>query len=122
MHPRIAELLDYVERQRKTLDAAIDTVPRAYRNMRPSEEAWSVNDIVEHLAGVEQRITGLIAKQIAEAKANGLAKESNSSSILATIDTKRVLDRTRRIASTTLPTGTVDFDAALRQLDGARRG
>jgi hypothetical protein len=120
MHPRIAEVLDYVERQRKTLDAAIATIPSARRNERPAEERWSVAEIVEHLAEVEKRITGLIAKQIADAKAKGLAKETDSSSILATIDTKRVLDRTRRITSTTIPTGTVTFADALRQLDAAR--
>jgi hypothetical protein len=120
MHPRIAELLEYLERQRRTLDAAIAAVPPSARDTRPAEERWSVAEIVEHLAEVERRIGGMIGKRIAEAKTNGLARESNSSSILATINSARVLDRTRQIVSTTIPTGTIGTEEALRQLDAVR--
>jgi hypothetical protein len=120
MHPRIAELLDYLERQRLTLNAAIAAVPASARDRRPAEGRWSVAEIVEHLADVERRIAGMIGKQITDAKAKGLARESNSASILATIDSARVLDRTRPIVSTTIPTGTIGTEEALRQLDAVR--
>jgi hypothetical protein len=120
MHPRIAELLEYLERQRRTLDAAIAAVPASARDTRPADERWSVAEIVEHLAEVERRIGGMIGKQIADAKAQGLAAESNSLSILATINSARILDRTRRIVSTTIPTGTIGTEEALRQLDAVR--
>jgi hypothetical protein len=120
VHPRIAELFAHLDRERRTLDDAIGAVPAAVRATKPAPDRWSVTEIVEHLAVVEARIAAMIAKQIADAKTAGLGRETATASVMATFDANRVLDRSTRIASTHLPTGTVPLNEGLAQLDVAR--
>lgn len=97
MHPRIAELFALVDRGQATLEAAVDSVPAASRSIPQSADRWSVAQVIQHLNIVEGRITGLIAKLIAEGRASGLKPETDSSSIVATIDADRFVDRSSKL-------------------------
>src|SRR3954470_8190130 len=108
MHPRIAELFDHLDRTRAELGVAVDEVPSDLRSVKPTPEAWSVAQVVEHLAIVERRLAPMLSTQIMTAKAAGLAPDPESSSILAAFDIAPVLDRSRKIASASAPpTGAV---------------
>ena len=92
------------------------------RATNPAPDRWSVAQVVEHLAIVEQRISRLIAIRIVDAKAKGLAAETQTSSVLATFDSGRVTDRTTRFVNpNAIPTGSLDVDLGLAALDAARR-
>ena len=66
MHPRLAAVIDYSDRARTELIATVDAVPEPLREARPSEAAWSVAEILEHLMRVEKGVARLVAMKAAE--------------------------------------------------------
>lgn len=95
MHPRIAELLDYIDRQADVLRREFEAVPRERRGERPSPSRWSPAEVVHHVIIVERRITQRLEALIVEAR--GHEPESNSSSILTILQPDRALNREFRI-------------------------
>ena len=94
MHPRISELLDYVDAQTAVLRAAWDSLPEARRAVRPSPDRWSPAEIIHHLTIVERRLVQRLAQLIEQAKA--LPPEREAGPILPSIDTSRVAVRGQR--------------------------
>jgi hypothetical protein len=107
MHPRVRELLDYLDSQRAVLREAFESVPPDLRDRTPAPGRWSAAGVVEHLATLEQRIAAMFAAKIAAARADGLAQETSTDPILPTIDMAPVLDRTTRVETpaTGVPSG-----------------
>jgi len=93
MHPRLTELLDYVNAQTDDLRKAYDAVPPERRAVRPDPERWSPAEIVHHLVIVDRRINQRLRALIEEARA--LPPESDASPILGTVPA-RVTRRDRR--------------------------
>lgn len=121
MNPRIDELIDYLDRERADLDRAIATVPADRQADRPSAEAWSVAEVVNHLALTDGRVTALLTKITGEAKGHGAPPDAETSSILPKIKVSHVLDRTTKIRN---PRGDPAPDCNVRDglvaLDAAR--
>ena len=122
MHPRIEELLSYLDVRRKALREAVDAVPDARRNERPAPDRWSVADVLEHLALVEARFKTMLADRLAEAKASGLAAERETSPITGSYDVTPLLDRSdkHQAPDVVAPTG-IDWQTAWTRLEDARR-
>lgn len=123
LHPRIQEVLDYLDVHRRQLLDAIASVPAKVRDTRPGEGRWSVAEVVEHLALIEQRIAGLLSMKVAEARANGVGADTETSSVVATFDSsENVIDRSRKIDSpaSVQPTGSLNAEAGMRALDKSR--
>ena len=98
MHPRLAELLQYVELQRESLLAAVASVPESRRDQRPDPAVWSVAEVLEHLGIVELGVAQLIMRRIERAHEAGLSAETETASLLDSLDGFPLLDR-----STTMP-------------------
>src|SRR6185369_142571 len=96
MHPRLQELFAYLKVRRNALREAVDVVPEAQRSQPPEPGRWSVADVLEHVALVEGRFTTTLGNRLAEARAQGLAEERETSPIVGTFDQAAVLDRTSR--------------------------
>jgi len=47
MHPRIGELLAYLEAQRTVLWGAVGLIPEPLRDRRPDPDVWSVAEVLE---------------------------------------------------------------------------
>jgi len=121
MHPRIAELFEHLDRETVTLDAAVQSVPVKLRSTQPAPDRWSVAQVLQHLITVERRITGLVTLQIAGAKSTSIGKETDGSSILATMDANRFIDRTTKLVfGGEQPSPSVDAETGRRGLDAAR--
>ena len=122
MHPRIAELLDYLDSRRELLRAAVARVPAERRSRRPAPDRWSVADLLEHLTLVEGGVARLLAKRVAEAPASGLGAETSTTPLLDTMDLARTLDRGRRLVAPgpVQPRAGLDADAALDALERTR--
>jgi uncharacterized damage-inducible protein DinB len=122
MHPRIREVMDYLGDRRIELRRAVGDVPVALRNRRPAPERWSVVEVLEHVALVEERIVQLFTAQLADARAKGLGPERDSSPVLPTFNTSQLADRTRRLVATEAaqPRGAVDVGWAWERLERAR--
>ena len=114
MHPRIEELLAYLTSAAVHLKEAVDGVPREQRGIKPAPGRWSIAEVLEHLALVETSIAKLIAKRGAEARAAGIGPETQTGTVLFTLDSQRVLDRREVIAAheRVSPQSGFDADAA----------
>jgi len=97
MHPRIAELLDYLDNQRRILRRAFDAVPSERRDVPPAAGGWSAAGIVEHVAIVNARIAMLLTSRVNEARAAGVGAETSIEPILPTLQIERVVDRSMRV-------------------------
>ncbi|MEO8881431.1 MAG: DinB family protein [Gemmatimonadaceae bacterium] len=123
LHPRIQELLDYLDVHRRQLLETITSVPARLRETRPGEGHWSVAEVVEHLALIESRIAGLLTMKVAEARANGVGADTETSSVVASFKyPDSVIDRTNKLVAPTVtqPTGTLDTDAGTQALEKSR--
>jgi len=123
MHPRLQEIMIYLDERRAELRAAVDAVPPGARQTRPAPDRWSAAEVVEHLAMVEGRMArGIFAKRIEEARANGVGLERETTPVAVSFDANPVLDRSRpRTAPEAVaPLGAKDFDTAWAELEQVR--
>lgn len=122
MHPRLAELFEYMDAERRELRVTLDGVPERERAVRPADDRWSVRDIMEHLVIVERRVSVVVAKAVAEAKEGGLEAERDDSPVLSASARATYLDRSRKISASPRihPTGSGDVEALWGALEEAR--
>lgn len=122
MHPRSEEVLNYLDARRKELRAAIDSVPLDARNTQPTDDQWSVAQVLDHLTIVDKRVALGVGKWIAEAEGNGLGKETETASVLGTIPAERITDRSRKVEAPEeiRPRTEVDAETAWTELEQAR--
>lgn len=97
MHPRLTELLDYLDVTRASVLDAASALPPERWTVRPTPDRWSVAEVYWHLQRVESGVAKLIRKRATEARAQGHPAEDADGSQLGALDGRRVADRTIRI-------------------------
>lgn len=137
MHPRLAEIVKYVDDCRSDLESAARGLPYERWSERPTAESWSVAQVFDHLHLSESGIARLLAKRIARAKEAGLGPERSEESVLKDLDFFPVVDGPKRQAPEIVvprPDATApevvdalrrsrgDLHAALREGDGLALG
>ena len=87
-HPRLAELTALLADHRAALLAVVDTVPAAARERRPptAADAWSVAEVLDHLAKVEGGTARLLARRIARARESGVGADEGEDSVRDRMD------------------------------------
>ena len=111
MHPRVQEVLEYLDTTRSDLSNAIEGVTPERRDERPAEDRWSVAEVLEHLNIIEGKVVQLVTGRIAAAKAEGLGPEPETSPVLDSIDRSRIVDRTERRTAPDIVTPRSEIDA-----------
>ena len=94
MHPRIAELVEYIDTQNEILREAYERVPPEERAKRPAPDRWSAAEIIHHLAIGERRLVQRLALLVEEARA--MEPEDQTSSLFPMVIASRVATRDRR--------------------------
>jgi hypothetical protein len=97
MHPRITELLDYIDRQNGVLRSAYDAIPGERRAARPAPDRWSPAEIVHHVVLVDRRLMPTIRRLIKQALA--LPRETFTSPVVPTLEIARIIDRAKRFTT-----------------------
>ena len=122
MHPRLEEVLNYLDAERSDLREAIELVPAELRDRQPGPDRWSVAQVLQHLVIIEQRIGMGMTKWVADAKAGGLRPEGKKSSVLMSLDLAVIADRSRRrnAPEEVRPNGELDAASALAALEQTR--
>ena len=123
MHPRTEELLRHLDANRVVLRAAVAAVPSPLRETRPAPDRWSVAEVLEHLARVEEQLTRLLTAKLSEAHAAGtLGPEPSTDPVVDARAHRIVLDRRTLVTASdrVLPRGELDSTAALAKLETAR--
>jgi uncharacterized damage-inducible protein DinB len=96
MHPRLEEVLNYLDSERAALSDAVELVPTELRDQPPGPDRWSVAQVLQHLVIIEKRIGMGITKWVGDAVAGGLGPELETSSMLNSLDLALIADRSRR--------------------------
>lgn len=111
-----SDTIALLDAERAKLVATVERVPPNRRDERPENDAWSVADLLEHLARTERSVVRLF-ERIASDPAITAPPTS-----LPTTSPAEARDRsTRREAPERVrPTGTVSCEAALDQLGASR--
>ncbi|MDQ2667085.1 MAG: DinB family protein [Gemmatimonadota bacterium] len=99
MHPRIQEVLSALDDTRKSLQGTIADIPPARLGVRPSDDRWSVAEIVEHLSMVEGRIAQMLTEKLDAARKAGLGHETDATPVAPMLDIATVIDRSNPITA-----------------------
>lgn len=119
MHPRIREILDYIDASHRELREAVDRVPEALRGRRPAPESWSVAQVIDHLAVVEERVANVVIAALADL--SGVGEERDTSPVVPTVPVARLMDRAQPLVASdaSQPKG-LEMDAAWAALEARR--
>src|SRR5688500_1774826 len=122
MHPRLAELVDDLVRHRAAVLAAVASVPADDLERRPSADAWSVAQLIDHLRVVEAGTARMLAKRVERARASGVGADTREESVLGAMDRFAVIDaQTKFVAPETVwPRDDATAEEALEGLAASR--
>ena len=122
MHPRTEEVLNYLDARRDDLRAAVDLVPLDLREQQPGSDRWSVAQVLDHLTMIDRRVGMGLKKWLGDAKTKGIGPENETSSVLNSVPTELIKDRSRRVQSPTeiRPRSDIDARTAWTALESAR--
>lgn len=127
MHPRTVELLRHLDDARARLTSARDAVPAERRDRRPPGGAWSIGNVLAHLARTEAQVATLLQRKLRTAMADNalpaLADPRPLSAALGDFDGERLLDRAQRVAApeSARPDPTQTANEAWQALQDARQ-
>jgi hypothetical protein len=122
MHPRLIELLSYIDDQAADLRATFQAVPADRIERRPGDGRWSPAEVMHHVVIVERRLPPLFGRLIELARS--LGPERDESPLLPILRPQRFVSRERRIKTaelfeprdTNAATVLTDFDDARQAL------
>lgn len=111
MHPRIEEVINYLDTERTALREAVELVPPALRDQSPGTDRWSVAQVLQHLAMIEKRIGRGMTKWVADARAGGTGPETETTSVMNSLPLQAIADRSQRRSAPEEFRPQVDADA-----------
>ena len=122
MHPRLQEVLNYLDLERAALSEAVELVPTELRNQQPGPDRWSVAQVLQHLVIIEKRIGVGLNRWVSDAVAGELGPELETSSVMNSLPLDLITDRTtRRTAPEEVrPSGDLDAASAWTALEQTR--
>lgn len=124
MHPRIQEVLSALDDTRESLRGIIADIPPARLGVRPSEDRWSVAEIVEHLSLVEGRIAKMLMEKLDAARKAGLGHETDATPVAPMLDIATVIDRSNPVIASeaSQPRAGLSVDDGMKLLTERRQG
>ena len=122
MHPRIEEVINYLDGERSTLRGAVERVPPELRDKQPGPDRWSVAQVLQHLGLIEKRVGMSMAKWVGEARDSALRSETDTSSVMNSLPRQLIIDRSQRrnAPEEVRPPGDIDAQAAWEALESTR--
>jgi DinB superfamily len=99
MHPRMQEVVDFVDEQYAAFRATADAVPAADRERQPAEGCWSVAQVVDHVGRVEGVCAQLVTGMVAEARARGVGEETETGSAMSQTVLAKTGNRSHKLQS-----------------------
>ncbi len=92
MQQRLSELFTYMDSTRERLLATVREINPTFAGVRPRGDSWSVEEIVAHLAIVEERISRLVADAVEWAKENDVGPATTDESVMSSLDEHSVVE------------------------------
>src|ERR1044072_3246159 len=94
MGPHLTAAFSHLDAATRDLRAAPAAAPIPQRGQKPAPTRWSVNDVIEHVAKVEQSFVGAVLSKVEAARAGGLGAEVPDPPMLPEQTRPRLTDRT----------------------------
>ena len=122
MHPRIEEVINYLDTERNALREAVERVPPELRDKQPGADRWSVAQVLQHLGIIEKRIGLGMAKWVTDGRSDGLGSEIETSSVMDSLPLQLITDRSQRrnAPEEVRPQGDIDAESAWVTLQRSR--
>jgi len=122
MHPRIEEVIKYLDTERDALREAVGRVPPELRDQPPGADRWSVAQVLQHLMIIEKRIGLGMTKWVNDANKDGIGAETESSSVMNSLPLELIADRSKRrnAPEEVRPPGDLDAESAWAALEQSR--
>jgi len=122
MHPRIEEVINYLDTERTALREAVERVPPELRDTQPGADRWSVAQVLQHLGIIEKRIGLGMTKWVTDARTSGIGTETETSSVMNSLPLQLITDRSkkRNAPDEVRPTGDIDAASAWAALEQSR--
>lgn len=122
MHPRIEEVINYLDTERNALREAVERVPPELRDKQPGADRWSVAQVLQHLGIIEKRIGLGMSKWVTDARSGGLGSETETSSVMNSLPLELITDRSQRrnAPEEVRPRGDTDARSAWAALQQSR--
>jgi hypothetical protein len=122
MHPRIEEVINYLDTERAALRDAVELVPPGLRDQSPGTDRWSVAQVLQHLTIIEKRVGMGMTKWIADARAAGTGPETETSSVMKSLPLELIVDRSQRrpAPEEVRPQADINAESAWAALEEAR--
>ncbi len=123
MHPRLQDITDYLAAVRADLIRLVDTTPREALIAPAPRGQWNGAQLIEHMGIVEGSVAKLLEGLFAKAMADGLPMDTETSSIIPTLDKFALSDRNiakLEAPERVRPSAAPDLDAAWASLLNVR--
>ena len=122
MHPRIEEVINYLDTERSALGKAVESVPPELRDKQPGADRWSVAQVLQHLMIIEKRIGLGMTKWVTDARTGGIGPETETASVMNSLPLELIIDRSQRRTSPeeVRPSGDIDAASAWAALEKSR--
>ncbi len=122
MHPRIEEVINYLDTERTALREAVERVPPELRDQQPRADRWSVAQVLQHLGIIEKRIGLGMSKWVTNARTGGVGPETEMSSVMNSLPLQLIIDRSHRrnAPDEVRPPGDLDAKSAWAALEQSR--
>jgi hypothetical protein len=123
MHPRMQELLDFMDEQYAAFRAAAEAVPAADRERQPEPGRWSVAQVVDHVARVEGVGAHRVREKLAEARTQGADEETETGPVISPALLAKLTDRSFRLQAPERahPNPDARFDESWAALEAAHQ-
>src|SRR5918911_4786228 len=76
----VAEIFDSIDETRGRLNARLAGLSLQQESFQPAAGGWSIAEIVEHLAIMEERLLGMMTRMVTKAESAGLARDGEAKS------------------------------------------
>jgi uncharacterized damage-inducible protein DinB len=126
MYSSVTEIFDAIEGTRHCIYERVGSLDHEQQSFRPSTEAWSVREIVEHLAIMEERLSKLMGMMLAKAEAaskeEGAGADERRAMEPFTLDhfIERSAQEKYQAPETVSPSGSLDLTDLLERLRQSR--
>ncbi len=122
MQQRLVDLLGYLDSTRERLLATVQNLNPSFAGVRTRGDCWSAEEVLAHLAIVEERIARLVGEGVEGAKANGIGPETSDVSVMSSLDQFSFSDPTekRTAPDAITPTGGRPVDESIASLVASR--
>lgn len=118
----LAEIFESMDETRARLRARLDSIKSADESARPKADVWSVAEIAEHLAIIEERLSKLFPMLLTKAEAGGLKRRPDQE--FRTVSVESMVEQSKRekysAPETVRPTGKTSLADSITRLERSR--